>query len=836
MVSTGEAKIVVGWDELLDKDIYDRFDHGRLARIWAPIVSRDHGVVGTIEAGCDRSRKDEVFTGPVVERVRQIGRDKGEEIALKRPHVLLKGIAEKVMQMTEADAATLHVYRHNSPKLSDDQNDEWGELILAAGAGKATPEFVKSVQPRPSGRGRHSIRTGKSEWVNDPRQFQLEYPKLYELGIRALAVIPLKIGPDTDGVLGIHFWQAGKRFTPREVNMSETLALEMEGVIQNYLLLGQATESGSRAWALSGLQNLLQSLASPFNLPDVLKKIAQNALLTFDADNVTVFQFNSADNSIDLPPVIDGLFVDPGSIRVRPSLNDMLLQFISIGTSQFIVDPGVHPLLSHPGNTGYPRFVARVGVKACAVLILRSSGETVGLMFVNFRTLHKFDGEEKRAMFALAHAAALAIRTARLHKADVNSQLEVMRAVHETIARKGPNLDQVLARLLEKTLQLTRAKYGVYMSFDPVTNELAAMATSGIPAGNVIEPQNVGVGVIGLAAASKKSLLVDDVRDDKQSIFVESIGDVLLAEIYKGVLPDTRCVLAVPVLDEDQTLLGVLNIEHTEPRGLNEEHKLLLERLAVSIVIAIHSVDLYVQLDRRIKQLTSLTVIAARVQKNPYDLDTILRLFLTGVTAGDGLGFSRAILFLTDTSSSILKGKLAIGSVTRAEAKAVWDNFHSAGSGQSMDELLRQAEQLCYEIREGKSKDASPLNRRLQDLSLDLTAMTGAVEECFEIGTYISVEYNEPDEFRNILQLLTEPSEFLQAFACAPLIGKQMKALGILAVDKRFLPAERTIDQVDLIGLDAFTRLLALSIENLQTTNLERIMHDLRSPAAALRG
>ena len=835
VANTGETKIVVGWDELLDKEIYDRFDHVRLVRIWAPIVSRDHGVVGTIEAGCDGDRKDEVFTTSVVEKVVQLGLDKGEEIALNRPHVLLKGIAKEVMQMTGADAAALHVYRRRPFGLSEDRNEEWGELILAAGAGRATPEFVRSIQPRPSGRGRHSIRTGRSEWVNDPRQFKAEYPKLYELGIRALAVIPLKIDPDTNGVLGIHFWQAGKRFTPREVNMSETLAVEMEGVIQNYLLLGRATEAGSRELALSGLQNLLQSLASPFNLPDVLKKIAKNALLTFDADNVTVFQFHAADNLIDLPPVTDGYFVDPGAIRAKPGLTSMLLQFIYNGTSQFIIDADNCLVLSQPNDTGRPRFIAREGVKSCAVLILRSSGEIVGLIFVNFRKFHEFGAEEKRAMFAVAQAAALAIRTARLHKANVSSQLEAMRAVHETIARKGPNLDQVLALLLEKTLQLTGAKYGLYMTFDHDTNKLVDMARSGIPTDTVIEPQDVGEGVVGLAATTKKSILVDDVHDSEQSIFVDNVGDVRLVDIYRSLTADTRCELAVPVLDEDQALLGVLNIEHTEPHALTEEHKLLLEKLAVSIVIAIHSVDLYVQLDRRIKQLTSLTMIAARVQENLYELDTILRLFLTGVTAGDGLGFSRAILFLTDADSSLLKGKSAIGSLTRAEADGVWRNLRNIRPAQTMDDLLRQAEQFCYDIREGKATDASPLNRQVQRLSLDLTAVKGAVRRCLEASTPTVVGYNEPDEFREILRLLAQPGDFPQAFACAPLIGKQIKALGVLVVDKRFLPTERLIDQVDLIGLNAFTRLLALSIENLQTTNLERVMHDLRSPAAALK-
>ena len=417
VVITGETKVIVGWDNLLDKEIYDRFEHFRLARVFAPIVSSDQRVVGMIEAGCSKERKDEVLTDSAIERVKQMGREKGEEIARTRPHILLEVIAEQAIQLVGADSATLHVYRRNIAESTE----LWGELILAAGAGKATPEFVKSDNPRQQGRGRTAIRTGKSEWLDDTRQFRAEYPGLYERGVRALAVVPLTLGPDAEGVLGFHSWQSGKRLTSRELNLAEMFAHEMEGVIQNYLLLRRATEAGSRAWALSGLQSLMQSLTSPFNLPDVLKKIAKNALLTLDADNVAVYQYHADRNSFDMPPVTDGQFWDPVSAQVHFTPGDVPFELLMHGGSRFMVDTSKHPLFAALSKSGKPRFIDRERVTSCAVLVLRASevGEIVGLLFVNFRHVHNFSGEEKRAMYALATSAALAIKNARLHKDDV---------------------------------------------------------------------------------------------------------------------------------------------------------------------------------------------------------------------------------------------------------------------------------------------------------------------------------------------------------------------------------------------------------------------------------
>ena len=176
-------------------------------------------------------------------------------------------------------------------------------------------------------------------------------------------------------------------------------AREMEGVIQNYLLLRRATESGSRSWALAGLQSLMQSLTSPFSLSDVLRKITKSALLTLDADNVALYQYLAERDSFYVPPVTDGQFMSPVSMSFDLIRNRTLHEFITRGTSQFIVDVRKHqePDFATPLMNGEPRFVDREQIKSCAALVLRSSegGEVVGLLFVNFRQGHYFSSEEK---------------------------------------------------------------------------------------------------------------------------------------------------------------------------------------------------------------------------------------------------------------------------------------------------------------------------------------------------------------------------------------------------------------------------------------------------------
>jgi GAF domain-containing protein len=804
IVNTGETKIIDGPHKLLDPIIYKRFEHWRLVRIWAPIITSQGVVVGTIEAGCKKEIRSKVFTEETIARVENLGRRYGDDIAEKRPHILLRGLAQSVIDFIGAQSATLHVYERSRVQPPPDSIHRWGDLILATGAGKATPEFVRRYNPRPEGKGSKAIQTGEPEVVG-PEEVEREYSKLHKLGIRALAVVPLKLGSDVEGVLGIHFWHTSKTLSSREINLAKTFAAEMEGVIQDYLLLRRVTEEGARAWALSGLEKLMQSLTSPFSLPDVLKEIARNALQTLDADNVVVYQYLKDEDRFHVPPVADGDFIRPVRRRLEVQKNDMLHELANEGRSRFVEDVRSHRLLAAEANARYLEFAKREGIQSCATLVLQASDdhEVVGLLFVNFRKRHVFSPEEKRAMDTFVNAAALAIRNARLHKDDLKSQLAAISRVHDAIAAKR-DLSLVLQDLLEQTLLLTGAKYGVCIRWNPLDKLLEPIA--GWPERPAIKPFPLGEGIVGLAAKSRGSILVDDVQDKNKRIFVEDVGEITPAEIYKKVHPDTRCEIAVPLVDGDE-LLGVLNIEHPDPCAFTQDDRFLLKTLAVPAIIAFRTVKLYENLERRIRHQKALNLIAARVQAHADDPETIVRLFLTGITASGGLGFSRVMLFLPDEQHEYVKGNSAIGPVTAEQAKEDWEEFDRKrdGSNNDFESLLSVVETTC---------DLSSLSQLIRQVRVPLDEAGGAVAKALENKTLQIVAFGEPDAFRQTLAGLTKPSDIQHAFAAIPLLGPQTGKIGVLVVDNRFLWKERAIDLEDIEGLKAFSDLLAMSIEN----------------------
>ena len=74
--------------------------------------------------------------------------------------------------------------------------------------------------------------------------------------------------------------------------------------------------------------------------------------------------------------------------------------------------------------------------------------------------------------------------------------------------------------------------------------------------------------------------------------------------------------------------------------------------------------------------------------------------------------------------------------------------------------------------------------------------------------------YDQPDPFRKILNQLTKPSDVPNAFVAVPLVGRTTGPIGALVVDNRFLWSERTIDNEDIVGLEAFAGVLGFSLEN----------------------
>jgi GAF domain-containing protein len=795
IVRTGRTEVFDEWDERFDREIFERFGHVNLARIFSPLVVNG-SVVGTLEAGCRRERQAEIITRENIKAVERLGKTRGAAIAEARPYVLLELIARNATRIIGADSASIHVYKS-------------GEPLLVAGTGKADKDFLTEFPPRSTGMGWRSIRQRRVEKIDAPAELRSEHRLLYDRGVRAIAAFPLFLGADVKGVLYVHFWRE-HRFSQAELELEKVFARQIEVVIQNSLLLQSISEAAQRARALPELQRIVQSLAlaPSLNLRQVLEDVAAHMLNILDADSVTLYQYFQAENRFDVPPVMQGDFRDQASMKMQIFADDIVWRIVGEGKSRFISNVRSNKMVSGVRTDGVKRlrFVEREGIVSSAAIVLRAgdTDEIVGLMFINYRMLHDFSPEEQRTIGTLASSAAIAIKTTRLRH---DRELEALRAVDQRIvaSARAPDIQPILEFILETGVKAVEAPTGAIMWYDWREDILKARATRGFPKGRKTLRLEIGEGIVGHAAEKMESVLAHDVTSQEW------------AGVYKSVIPGTRSELAVPLVDESG-LLGVLNVEHHRVGAFSEDDRALLETLAVQAITAIHSVNLYLQLDRQVKSLHALNVIAARTQNPSYALDTVLHLLLTGVTIGEGLGFSRAMLFLTDDEGATLRGKMAIGAQTEEEAKAAWYTIgEEAASAQARGEdililLLDHAEAFSVAVLEGKEPDW-PLSTRIQDECIPIEEASGALFRCIFEGRTIIVEDADPDPFREIIERATRPGDTGRAFACVPLVAKE-GTIGALVVDNRFVESEEEIGRDTVDSLEAFAGMLAMGIEN----------------------
>ena len=74
------------------------------------------------------------------------------------------------------------------------------------------------------------------------------------------------------------------------------------------------------------------------------------------------------------------------------------------------------------------------------------------------------------------------------------------------------------------------------------------------------------------------------------------------------------------------------------------------------------------------KQLTIMKEITSAIQQTD-ELDRLLHIFVTTITAGHGLGFNRCLVFLNDNQSGTIHGMMGIGPVRGEEGFEIWNEI-----------------------------------------------------------------------------------------------------------------------------------------------------------------
>ena len=622
-------------------------------------------------------------------------------------------------------------------------------------------------------------------------------------------------------------------FDERDVSLLATLGTEAGIVVENARLFHAAAQ---RADELAALREVGQAIAGRLELAEVLDAVTSGAMRLLGSQHTQILLWDDAAQRLRY-----GCAVGPEAERVK--------------VQSFVEDRGVNMAVARSRQTmilddyraspwALPEFSDVVATITTPVLF---GDRLLGVLHSHTTEPgRRFSSDDLRILQMLATQAAIGIENARLYD-EARMRSARFRGLSELSRKVTASLDlqQVFDYAVQAAVDLLDLALARLWVWQETTDLLHVRASAGDP--DLLPPPRAafapGEGVTGAVFRSLEVALLADAGSDPRYLEAAWARD-------RGV----RSVAVVPVLLAERAV-GVLSVARRTRRAFTADDIELLTSFAQHVAIAIENARLFREKERlaveellRLRKLSILNEIGS-VMQGTMQVDALLRVILTGVTYGGGLGFNRAVLLLVDDASQLLRGRMGVGPSSGEEAGAIW--------GALTTQRRPLAEVVAERMAVRDDPGESAFDRLARSLKIPLQAesvLTRVVSEARALR--IADARRDPSvrpEWEGRLDV--------EEFACAPLVAKQ-KVVGVLVVDNKF--NGKPITDEDLDFLSVFANQAGLAVENarvhtsLQDANREiqrshhrllqqerlaalgemaaHLVHEIRNPLVAIGG
>jgi phosphoserine phosphatase RsbU/P len=215
--------------------------------------------------------------------------------------------------------------------------------------------------------------------------------------------------------------------------------------------------------------------------------------------------------------------------------------------------------------------------------------------------------------------------------------LEVSEQITSTL-----DLDELMSRMAAIVKRAIDYQVFAILLLNDKTQELSVRFSSGHPKETVRKLRvKVGQGIVGRAAATRKSVLVNDVRKDPA--YIQS-------------LPSVRSELAVPLIAKNR-VIGVIDLEASWRDFFTEQHQNLLELLAGRMALAVMNARLYRRTLRQAKALQLLNEISRELSSVLVLKDLLRRI---GTLTKRLIDYHRFSILLLDEHTQTLNAVISM--------------------------------------------------------------------------------------------------------------------------------------------------------------------------------
>jgi GAF domain-containing protein len=529
---------------------------------------------------------------------------------------------------------------------------------------------------------------------------------------------------------------------------------------------------------LAAIFRVASTISSSLDTTEILKTTCFVAHEMLHADHCGLAVFHTSDEGKVVAEFPETLGTVGLSIKVRDIPAEEKLFHEKVPVCEFDVSNS-----TQLGEVG--KNAARYGIKSMLLVPIVNKDKVVGTFGVDSITDHRqFTEEEIEFSRVLASQVAFALERAALFR-TVEQRRKLLddldeKSRHLLISRDEAALKHNVVRLAAGLLDAPVA--GLYANY-PNHAELELTNVLGLPEHFRGTRISHGHGIAGQVVASGKAAFAERCSDCEEVLAGEGIGSVVAAPLSPA--------------GSVEAVLFVARTPDQAPFG--EVEKEILERFAARAALALEGGVSSPQ-HRLTRHLKILHKVRDYVQRS-QDLDKVIHVLLTGMTADFGLGFNRALLFMLEAGGTLLQGKMGIGQMTKAAALAAW-NEDQPGS----DPFARY-----FELLESGELPVTELQTLAPTLSFPVGPDSGdAFSKAIYGQRWEKVESSQHDRLPAALRETLSPTG---PVLLAPLIARN-KCIGLLVVDNKFIGD--VLERNELESLLTFASTAAAAIDNLR--------------------